>query len=211
MRMADYRSELQLRKGNHFDERSLYYPLDKFVSRYKIDQSVNSAYARLRPVYAMNILGFIHFTSDDDALRIFRLYDPKRNKNFPKNLLNIGYFELTKPNVETDNQRFWQDYFLNKPLSSDAPDYICDALQIIERANMKEEELEMITYTEYLQSIYDDQLAYAKEEGLTEGREEGRVEALKEMVARLLKRNRPIEEIMEYTGCNREQIEALVY
>jgi len=94
MRFADYRSELQLRKGYHFDERSLYYPLDKFVGRYRVVQGEDSAYARLRPVYAMNILGFKHFTTDDDGLRIFQLYNPVRNKKFPKNILNFGYFEL---------------------------------------------------------------------------------------------------------------------
>ena len=82
-------------------------------------------------------------------------------------------------------------------LSDNAPKYIYDALQIIDRANMNEEELEMITNTEYLQSVYDGQMNYAKRE------------AIMEVALKLLKRNRPIEEIMEDTGLTEEQIEEL--
>ena len=219
MRIADYRSELQLRKGYHFDERSLYYPLDKFVSRYRVTSNEESAYARLRPIYSLNILGFNNFPEDDDALRIFQLYDPVRNKKFSKNILNIGYFELLKPNVETENQKHWQDYFMQNPISPNAPDYIHDALQIIDRANMDEEELEMITHTEYLQSIYNDQIAYAKDEGRSEGRLEGRLEGRNEgrleekieFVRRLLKLDRPVGEIVEVSGLSFEEVEGLKY
>ena len=217
MSFADYTSELQIRKESYFDERSLYYPLDKFVSRYKVVPNEPSAYARLRPIYSMNILGYIHFPEDEDALRIFELYDPKRNKHFPKKILNLGYFELLKPNVETENQRQWQKYFLQKPLSEDAPNYIKDALHIIDRANMDEEELDMIAKVEYYQSIFDNQIHYAKNEGREEGRAEGRAEGREEgrvdertnFALRLLKRNRPIEEIIEDTGLTREEVESL--
>ena len=201
MDFADYTSELQIRKESYFDERSLYYPLDKFVSRYKIIPNESSAYARLRPIYSMNILGYNHFLEDEDALRIFQLYDPVRKKFFPKKILNLGYFELLKPSVETENQRQWQNYFLQRPLSDDAPDYIKDALHIIDRANMDEEELDMVAKVEYYQSILDNQIHYAK----SEGRNEGMIEIAK----KLLRRNRPIDEIMEDTGLSREQIEDL--
>ena len=238
MNFADYKSELQLRRSHNFDERSLYYPLDKYVSRYKVTPDSPSAYARLRPVYVMNILGFNHFNEDEDALRIFELYDPARNKKPKKSMLHIGYFELLKPQVETQNQRLWQDYFLQKTLPANAPSYMLDAQQILERANMDEEELNMITRTEYLQSIYDDQMAYATDEGralgLAEGRElglaqgreiglsqgleqglsqglsQGHTQALTSVVLKLLGRNRPLEEIIDLTGCNKEFIDLVV-
>jgi hypothetical protein len=115
-------------------------------------------------MYAMNILGYNHFTDDDDALRIFELYDPVRNKHFPKKLINFGYFELKKTNVETENQRQWQNYLLNRPLSNDAPQYIKDALKIIDSANMEKEEFELMTQLEYAESRYQNQLLYAKDE-----------------------------------------------
>ncbi|MCL2153241.1 MAG: hypothetical protein FWH57_09860 [Oscillospiraceae bacterium] len=62
-----------------------------------------------KPVYSLNILGYNHF-DDDDALRIFELHDPERKKRFEKRLLRLGYFELKKPNIETQNQKHWLIY-----------------------------------------------------------------------------------------------------
>ena len=143
------------------------------------------------------ILGYNHFTEDEDALRIFELYDPTRNKRFPKQLLNFGYFELLKSNVETENQLQWQNYFLQKPLSGNAPDYIKDALQIIDRANMDEEELNMMAHVEYLQSALDNQIAYAKNEREIE------------IAKRMLKRGTPIEIVAEDTDLDEVTIRHL--
>jgi len=153
----------------------------------------------------MNILGYNHFTDDEDALRIFQLYDPTRNKHFPKKLLNFGYFELLKPNVETENQRQWQNYFLQKPLSENAPDYIKDALHIIDRANMDEEELDMMAKVEYYQSALDNQIHYARNEGRSEGLLDGMIRLAKDM----LSEGEPVEKIIKYSQLPKETIEEL--
>ena len=70
---------------------------------------------------------------------------------------------------------------------------------------MEREELEMIEHTEYLKSIYDNQLASARDEGKLEGRLEGTTE----IARKLLSRNRQIDEIMEDTGLTRKEVEAL--
>ena len=102
-RTADFVSEVQVRKSSFFDERSILYPLERFCGNYnKAGHMVMDAqgkpirYSSLRPVYSLNILGYTHFPGDDDALRIFELFDTKRNKRFKKDYLRIGYFELTK-------------------------------------------------------------------------------------------------------------------
>ncbi|MCL2618658.1 MAG: Rpn family recombination-promoting nuclease/putative transposase [Defluviitaleaceae bacterium] len=206
MSFADYRSELQIRKERYFDERSIYYPLDKFVSRYRILPGKDSGYARLRPAYSMTILGFNHFTADEDALRIFRLHDPVRNKSFPKQLINLGYFELPKPAVETENQRQWQNYFLQKPLSGDAPDYIHDALQIIDRANMDEEELHVLTQIEYYRTAYDNQLSFAKDEGKAEGKVEGEAAERRSIAITMLKMGLSKEQVSQATKLDIDEI-----
>ena len=68
-------------------------------------------YSSLKPIYALNILGYPHFSEDDDALRIFTLYDRERKKSFDREYLTIAFFELTKNNIETANQRHWRTYF----------------------------------------------------------------------------------------------------
>jgi len=48
----------------------------------------------------------------------------------------------------TDNQLYWRDYFLDKDLPPEAPDYIRHAASIIEYANMDEEERTMLDLLE---------------------------------------------------------------
>ena len=87
-RMADFVSELQIRKTRYFDERSIYYPLKRFCDNYSIpgrmeigaDGKPNRC-SSLRPVYALNILGYAHFPDDNGPLRIFELYDPARARS----------------------------------------------------------------------------------------------------------------------------------
>jgi hypothetical protein len=112
LKRADFISELQVLNTNFFDERMLMYLFDRFRKNYNRSERMilnsrgkHNRYSSLIPVYSLNILGYTHYDDDEDALRIFELYDPKRNKSFGKDLVRIGVFELKKPNIETDNQR----------------------------------------------------------------------------------------------------------
>jgi predicted transposase/invertase (TIGR01784 family) len=49
------------------------------------------------------------------------------------------------------------------------------------------------------------------ERGLEKGREEGRTEGLLAVARKFLEDNRPIEEIMKYTGLSREEIRSLLH
>ena len=178
-------------------------------------------YSSLIPVYSLNILGYNHFQEDKDALRIFELYDPKRNKRFGKELLKIGFFELKKENIETENQRRWRDYFLTGEVDEDAPEYIKKASRTIEYANLGEEERNMASAVEKAEATYQAVLYGSYLEGKDEGKAEGmavgmaagmatgRTEGLYEVARKLLRRNRPIAEIMEDTGLTLEEIEKL--
>jgi predicted transposase/invertase (TIGR01784 family) len=193
-RTADFISELQVKKTSYYEERSLYYPLDRFVQNYnrvgemKTDASGRLIrYSSLRPVYSMNILGYDLFDDDKDALRIFELYDPKRSKSFIKRLLRIGYFELKKENIETVNQKHWRDYFNTGAVSCGAPVYIKKASKIIEYINLTEGERSMISTLERLEANEHAQLVYHENKGRAEGeiigeakgRAEGRAETEK--------------------------------
>ena len=217
---ADFISELQVKKTRFFDERVLYYPFERFCKNYsKEGRMVIGSdgkpfrYSSLRPVYALNILGYTHFQNDDEALRIFEMYDPKRNKGFGKELLRIGFFELTKTNVETANQQHWHDYFTTGVVMPDAPEYIKKASRTIEFVNLGEEERTVALAIERAQAIHDAEIVSSfldgKDEGRAEGRTEGRTEGIYAVVRNLLKRNRPIDEIMEDTGLTREEVEKL--
>ena len=145
-------------------------------------------YSSLRPVYSLNILGYTHFPDDDDALRIFELFDAKRNKRLKKDYLRIGYFELTKNGLETQRQHYWHDYFNTGIVGPDAPDYIRKASSIIEFSNLTEEELNMARTLEKAQAIYDADMYGSYIEGEAAGIE---------LLARFLREGLTVEEAMK--------------
>jgi flagellar biosynthesis/type III secretory pathway protein FliH len=104
------------------------------------------------------------------------LYDEQRKKAFGKNLIKIGYFELHKPNIETDNQRYWQDYFLTGTAPDGAPDYIKKASKILQYVNLNEEEREVVDIMEKARATWEGELFTAYHDGREKGREEGRAE-----------------------------------
>jgi len=176
---ADFVSECQIKKTLFYAERSLLYPLERFCQNYnkagnmQIDESGRlNRYSGMKPVYSLNILGYNHF-DDEDALRIFELYDPERKKRFEKRLLRLGYFELKKPNIETQNQKHWYDYFNTGTVSPDAPEYIQKAGRIIDFVNLTEEERTVAKSLERAQADYDLEMYSSYVEGKAEGKAEG--------------------------------------
>jgi predicted transposase/invertase (TIGR01784 family) len=217
---GDFVSELQIKKTLYFDERSIYYPLKRFCDNYNVKGRTEvgsdgklDRFSSLRPVYALNILGYKHF-QDDDSLRIFELYDPSRSKHFGKELLRIGYFELTKAKIETDNQKHWHDYFTSGEVKPDAPDYIRKASEIIEFTNLREEERTMAEAFEKAQAIIDSEIVSSfiegKAEGKQEGRAEGKVEGVQEGIIRvaisMLKDGDDPQKVSRCTGLPLEQV-----
>ena len=98
---ADFISEMQIRKTKYYAERFLIYPFERFCQNYGRAKASateynerKSHYSGIRPIYALNIIGEPHFTQggDNDALRVFTMYDLVRKKNYPKKLIHIGFF-----------------------------------------------------------------------------------------------------------------------
>jgi predicted transposase/invertase (TIGR01784 family) len=177
LKKADFISEVQVKKTMYFDERALYYPFERYCQNYNKPNAMTSTaygkpirYSSLRPVLALNILGYTHF-QDDSALRIFELYDPIRHKSYGKDLIKIGFFELAKTNIETPNQKHWHDYFTTGEVSQDAPEYIQKASRIIDFVNLGKEEKEMALALEKAQAIYDTEIASSFFEGMEAERE----------------------------------------
>jgi len=173
---ADFISEVQVNKTQFFDERALYYPFEKYCQNYsevgamKVNTSDKPIrYSSLRPVYALNILGYTHFEEDAEALRIFELYDPKRRKRYKRELLRIGFFELSKLEIETANQKHWHEYFTTGEAGADAPAYIKKAGQVIEYVNLREEERVMISTLERLEANEEAQRYSIFLDGIVEG------------------------------------------
>ena len=208
LRFSDFISEMQIKSTRFFDERALYYPFDRFCKNYnkqgfvELDSNEKpNRYSSLIPVYTLNILVDSHF-QDDEALRIFELYDPKRNKRYKKELVKVGFFELNKSIIETKNQQYWCDYFLTGEAHPDAPVYIKKASQIIEYANLSEEEKIVSAVLEKARADYDAGFSSAYNDGIEKGKNEEKAEIAKDM----LKENEPIEKIIRFVRLDKSTI-----
>jgi predicted transposase/invertase (TIGR01784 family) len=204
---ANFISELQIKNSNYFDERALYYPFNRFCQNYDKAGDMKYTtdgramrYSSLKPIYALNVLGYPHFQGDDEALRIFELYDPKRNKKF-KELFRIGFFELTKTVIETNNQKYWHDFFITGEVETQAPEYIKKASQIIKWVNLSEEERNVSMVLEKAEEIRKTELDYS----YNEGKEKGIIEVAK----KLIKRQISLEDISEDTGLSISELQEI--
>ena len=224
-KIADFVAELQVRASRFFDERAIYYPFDRFCKNFNKtgemvfdSQGRLNRYSSLRPVYALNILGYTHFKkcgrhNDDNALHIFELYDVKNQRLYNNNLIKIGFFELTKNEGLTVNQRHWQNYFNTGVVDVSAPEYIKKAGNVIEFTNMAEEEKlviealqkdEAIRIAENQQSFID-----GRQEGFLDGRQEGFLDGIAKVAKSLIEDGEPIEKIMRHTGLSEVEINSL--
>ncbi|GHU51001.1 hypothetical protein FACS1894200_10820 [Spirochaetia bacterium] len=180
---ANFIAELQVKKKIFYSERSVYYAFDRFCQNYNAEGQMQLdsekkpiRYSSLKPVYALNILGYNSFTEDTDALRIFELYDVK-NKRYPKReLIKIGYFELHKETINTPNQGYWQDYFLGREIADKAPAYIKKARSAIDYINLAEEERKMVDSLMKFEDDRQDEIYTGFLEGKLEGKLEGELE-----------------------------------
>jgi len=214
--------EIQISKSTYFSKRSIYYACDSFCANYnrpgEMEQDYDGSfllYSSLKPIFTLNILGYPHFVGDDDALRIFTLYDRKRNKSFDREYLTIAYFELTKNNVESVNVRHWRTYFNTGEARDDAPEYIRKASRIIEKANLTQEERDVINQMERAEEIYKDTIYTARLEGERIGEARGeRIGKAEERIAiarNALHMGMTITEASKLTGVSEDEIRKLAH
>jgi hypothetical protein len=196
-KLANLVSELQVKGALLFPERSLYYPADRYAKNYNVD---GGKYQSLMPIYGIDILGFDMFKEDRDGVRQFEFWDRVHQKGFPVQFI-VGYLEYKKDNFFTDNQRYWRDYFLDRDIPDDAPDYIKQAALVVEYANMNEEERRVL---DLLEKFEADKQA---REGFVY--EEGKQDKAIEIAINSLKFGLPVETIIFLTGLSEDEILAL--
>ena len=222
IKIADLGAEVQVRKDTYFSQRSLYYTCARFCSNYSLPgkmvyryDGAPIRYSSLKPVYMLSILGYPHFIGDEEALRVLTLYDRKRDKAFEIEYITIAYFELTKNNVETVNQRHWKTFFQTGIAPDDAPEYIKKAARVIDRANMTQEERDMFDQMQKAKDTQDSVIYTAQLEGerIGEARGEARGKARSEAtIARnALHMGMTIADVSRLTGWTEDEIRKLAH
>ena len=192
--VADFLQELQLRKDDHFDLRALYYTCQRFCDNYNVPgrmlQRPNgkpNRFSSLRPVKALNILGHLRFPDDQDAFRIFDLYDPAHGRSYPGQPLTIAAFELGKPHV-TGVLQYWRQFFTGATVDSAAPSYIHEAEAKLDYLNLSRKEKTVIDLLEKAEARYDSELDTAWFGGRAEGHDEGYAEGVNDMISAMQNR-----------------------
>jgi len=219
-KIADFIAEMQVRMSPFFDERAMYYAFDRFCKNFnkagKILFDPNgkpNRYSSLRPVYSLNILNYIHFAENDvqdkDAFHVFEFYDIKRQRQYKKDVIKVGFFELTKNQGLTINQKHWHDYFTTGTVDESAPDYIKKASKVIEFANLAEEEKIVIEALEKAEAIRIDEIHQGFLDGQQKGFLSGQDNRSVEIARNMLQNNEPLEKIKIYTGLTVDYIESL--
>jgi predicted transposase/invertase (TIGR01784 family) len=229
METADFGAELQIQIDAYYSVRSIHYLCSRFCANYNragamklLPDGTPMRYSSLRPVYLLNILGYTHFTGDDDALRVLTFHDKKRDKAFDIEYLTLAYFELTKNNVETKNQSCWKTFFKTGEAADDAPEYIKKASRIIEKANLTQKERDMIDQIERAEEIYKNTIYSAQIEGErigaakataeAEARAEAREKAkMLAIIRNALHMGMTVAEVSQLTSKPEEEIRKLVH
>jgi predicted transposase YdaD len=87
--------------------------------------------------------------------------------------VEVCYFELKKPNTDTERQRHWQEYFRTSVAPDNAPDYLKDAEEMLKYMNLDTKEREVVDFTEKALATWEYELSSAYYEGEEKGRLEG--------------------------------------
>ena len=208
--------EMQVYKQLLYRERALFYTAGTYVSNYGrhelIQSNVNYRkmdidYSALRPVYSICIMMENEFLEDNQPIHIFTLYDRENQLIYKKvnhhELLNIVFLELKKSSAEMQvNIKEWFDYFLRGKVSKNAPQYVQEACREASYLSLSEEEKSMIDAREKARQDAMAREAYVWLEGKAEGKAE--------IIATMKKNGKSIEEIAEFIGMTKEEIEQLL-
>ena len=210
--------EIQLRNEHDMKSRSIFY-----LSKLYVEQlAPRMEFIETNPVIAVNILDF-KVLPDKEYHNRYRLKNMRNNEELT-DLFEINFLELSKIPPEPDGSMkdLWMRFLSAK--TEEELDMLAEKSPVLEKAVHRlvqisadeklRYELEMrekaeIDYWSAMKTNY----RKGEEKGIKKGRKEGRLEGIEQgklaIAENMLKRNRPIDEIIEDTGLTRKQVEGL--
>lgn len=208
--------EIQVNSEPGFEKRAQYYASKTYIQQ----REKGIEYKDLKEVTFLAILSHCIFPEKPDYLSRHETLDTKtqeRNlKDFSFCFLELPKFKKTKDDLKTMTEK-WAYFFKHAPdtTKEDLKKIIGDD-RIMERAYY---ELDRYSWTPEEIRDYDgadmkraaDKAIQEKmfSDGKAEGKAEGIAQEKKEIALKMLKRNRPIEEIIEDTGLSIAEIQEL--
>lgn len=216
-RGSKYIVEMQVAKIEGFEKRAQYYAAKTYCTHF----NVGHEYIDLKRVIFLAITSYVVFPEKAHYKSDHVILDTRTHENNLKDF-SFTFVELPKFNKKLAElntiEEKWYYFFkhaqetqnINEILAANPE--IREAYTVLERTHWSESEL--LEYERVAMAVADAKgaLSAAKKEGLAEGlaegRSEGRAEKI-EIVRKLLKRGRPVPEIIEDTGLTEEEIRFL--
>lgn len=223
--------EMQVSPQAGFEKRAQYYAAKAYSRQLNKGKTEGSRYIDLKAVVFIAISNNIIFPDkvfykSDHIILDKDSYDHDL-KDFSFTFIELPKFKITDINLLTNIVEKWCYFFKNADQTSEAElqkiigsdEVIKKAYEELNQFNWTEEEL--LTYEQEIKRIMDNQAAedykleqlrqqVAKaEKQATLAKAEGKAEAMKAVAKTMLNKKRPVEEITEFTGLTKEQIEKL--
>ena len=215
--------EIQITDEADYDKRALYYWAKLYAEQLK----ERDDYGTLEKVIGIHILNFTSILDSKKYHNAFHITEKETGIHYFKEL-ELHTIELKKFNdilgkefedIGSKIQNaldLWSAFLLRRDLLSkvkleasldDAP--VKKAINVLNVMNFSDEEREIYEGKLKWLRIEANTLKKYEEKGREEGREEGEKSKSIEIASRMLKRNRPIEEIIEDTGLTKEEVKHL--
>lgn len=202
--------EIQLNNQGNFQNRALYYWSRLF------SQSLDDGedYSLLPETIVISFIDFNLFASTEEYHSLFRLKEVNRNELLT-NKLAIYFFELPKipKNIDANNEiELWlklisaETYEELDELENTKSKEIKSALDYVKKLNADDQFKRQVEMREMALIEEKSALSFAKNEGKIEGKQQGKIEMAKKM----LLKNKPIDEIIEFTELTKEEINKII-
>ena len=215
--------EIQITDEADYDKRALYYWAKLYAEQLK----ERDDYGTLEKVIGIHILNFTSILDSKKYHNAFHITEKETGIHYFKEL-ELHTIELKKFNdilgkefedIGSKIQNaldLWSAFLLRRDLLSkvkleasldDAP--VKKAINVLNVMSFSDEEREIYEGKLKWLRIEANTLKKYEKKGREEGREEGEKSKSIEIASRMLKRNRPIEEIIEDTGLTKEEVRHL--
>ncbi len=185
--------EMQVLNVEDFEKRVIY----NLAKAYGSQLDVGQGYRKLKPFVGLTITDFVLFEEHEEIITKFRFKEEKKLFNY-RDELTLMFLELPKFKKKLSDLETLSDkwiYFIKSapsleviPSSLGEVSEIEAALNIANRANLNNEELEEIQKEEILIEDRKGEISLARKEGIGIGMEIGREEGIGILVKRQIRR-----------------------
>ena len=202
-----YTIEMQKRNESDYLKRVQYYSAHLYVQQ--LTKGIK--HKDLLPVIAISLIKTKMFDDEVPCISLHKMLETKTNKQY---LFDFSYVFIELKKFDKDKFDNTIDEWLHlfkcaenetSPPANIKSEKVLDAYNVIEMHNLTPEE-----YDAYIRAkLMEDAEEIALSEHFEKGKAEGKVEGKAELIQIMLKQGKTVQQIIEFTGLSKEEIEQL--